>query len=714
MSLHVVNGEKRNTTAITSFNQLIEKLSNKYTGTIYYGFALSEIDNTKVVIDALMVTEEKGLLAINFSSNSPEKDIDDIDRVYVLLRSLLEKNSRLRKRRELAIDINVINFSPSDLDIPQKVSEDYVSEQNFLNFLENKLKNFDSEYYKPLNEALDKVVSAKPKKMRNSVKKGSSLGSKIKKIELEVANMDQWQRTAAYEIPDTPQRIRGLAGSGKTVVLALKAAYLHFMKPEADIAVTFYSRALYQQFRSLIQEFYQQYSQGKVDFDKVHIMHAWGTLHEPGMYSKVAVKIDANIYTYKRALSDFGEFNAFNGVCKDVLMRLNMKDIDNLEMYDYILIDEAQDFPPSFFLLVYKLFKSSEKRIVYAYDELQTLNKSSMPPLEQMFGTDESGKSLVDISNDDDLSKPRTDIVLPICYRNSRWALTIAHALGFGIYRNVEQPLVQFFEDLDVWKEIGYEKTGGTLEFDHRVKLKRKNDASPQYFEDLLNPQDAVFVHQPFSEKSEEYNWLTKQIKKNIEEDELDPDDILVIFPDTRNSYKNYEDLSSYLQLAGIDSIMPGKNVDRDTFTVKGHITCTHIHRAKGNERPMVYLVDGEYGDRNIDLISVRNTLFTAITRSRAWVRISGTGIGMRNLKREIEACVQNDYILDFKIPNKEEIEKINLLNKMSTTDEKNKVSDVEKATENLLDMLKDGQISMDAIPQLKDLLNVLDKKEEE
>ena len=86
--------------------------------------------------------------------------------------------------------------------------------------------------------------------------------------------MDKWQRTAAYEIPNKPQRIRGLAGSGKTIVLALKAAYLHFKDPTADIAVTFYSRSLYQQFTSLIQEFYQQYSNDKVDFEKfIYYMH---------------------------------------------------------------------------------------------------------------------------------------------------------------------------------------------------------------------------------------------------------------------------------------------------------------------------------------------------------------------------------------------------------------------------------------------------------
>lgn len=46
-------------------------------------------------------------------------------------------------------------------------------------------------------------------------------------------------KKAAFEIPEGPQRIRGLAGSGKTIVLALKAAYLHTQYPDMKIAVTF-------------------------------------------------------------------------------------------------------------------------------------------------------------------------------------------------------------------------------------------------------------------------------------------------------------------------------------------------------------------------------------------------------------------------------------------------------------------------------------------
>ena len=81
----------------------------------------------------------------------------------------------------------------------------------------------------------------KPKKKRKNVTKTNSKGAIIKQIEKEIANLDEWQKKAAFEIPEGPQRIRGLAGSGKTVVLALKAAYLHSQHPEWTIAITFYT-----------------------------------------------------------------------------------------------------------------------------------------------------------------------------------------------------------------------------------------------------------------------------------------------------------------------------------------------------------------------------------------------------------------------------------------------------------------------------------------
>lgn len=702
--INFINGGQRNILAVESLKENISKVKDKYTGTAYFGFALSELDNERVIVDALLVTEEKGILAINFSSGDEERDLEQIDRIYILLRSLLEKNAGLRKRRELAINIEYVTYC-----IDNRIEgEEFVDESSFVDFYD-KLEEFDGKYYAPLNEALDKIVSAKPKKLRNGVQKSDSLGAKIKEIEKQIANMDEWQKAAAYEVPDRPQRIRGLAGSGKTVVLALKAAYLHFLNPKEEIAVTFYSRSLYEQYKKLISEFYMQYSGGiQVDFEKVHLLHAWGTSTEPGLYSEVSLEMKESVFTYNEAVMKYGRDKAFEGICKDLFTTMELKSIENLKMYDHILIDEAQDLPSWFFKITYRLFKNPEKkRLVFAYDELQNLSQSTMPSLREMFGVDENGNDLVEVGNDKE-GEPKTDILLPMCYRNTKWALSIAHALGFGIYRKAEKPLVQFFEDLNVWEKIGYEVVAGELKYNSHVKLVRSANNTPKYFEELLEPNTAVMVESRFRDKEEEYTWIAKNIKKNIQEDELDPDDILVIFPNALEAKKHYYQFTKILEKIGIESIMPGVDVDRDTFTQKGCITCTHIYRAKGNEKPMVYLADAEYGCLQSEIVQARNILFTAITRSRAWIRITGVGSGMQLIESEIEACKEKDYALEFDILAESEIRELNLLNRGTIGKKTKQIKNVERTTEELIELLNKGEFNPADIPQLSDLAELL------
>lgn len=704
--INIVNGGQKNILAVNSLKNNLARMKDVYSGSAHFGFAVSELDDEKIIVDALIVSREKGILAINFATGDNEFDIKQSDRIFISLRSLLEKNSALRQRKELAIPIQCIIYGIES--IPE---EEFVDEAGFISFYKN-LPGFDEKYFEPLNESLDRIVSAKPKKLRNNVQKDNSLGSKIKQIEKQIANMDEWQKEAAYEIPNKPQRIRGLAGSGKTIVLALKAAYLHFLDDEADIAVTFYSRSLYEQYRKLIQDFYYQYSGGNdVDFTKVHLLHAWGTATELGVYAVVSREIGSNVYTYNEAVMRYGRSNAFEGICNDLASILEMKDISCLNMFDYILIDEAQDLPSSFFRICYRLFKNVyERRLVFAYDELQTLNQKAMPTLSDMFGVDEQGNDLVVIGNDEE-GEPKTDILLPMCYRNTKWALSLAHSLGFGIYRDADKPLVQFFEDLDVWKKIGYEVVKGALNYESNVKLARSEKATPKYFGELLTEDEAVVVGPRFSNREEEFKWIAKQIKKNIEEDELDPDDILVIFPDPLTAKQDYAQFAKILQMVDILSVMPGVNVDRDTFSKDECITCTHIYRAKGNEKPMVYLANADYCSSTYDIVQARNVLFTAITRSRAWVRISGIGHGMDLIVEEINKCRSNNFTLEFYIPPEKEIRELNLLNKGTSQKLGRQIQDGERATEDLIRLLQQGDVNISDIPILQDLYNVIKEK---
>ena len=126
-------------------------------------------------------------------------------------------------------------------------------------------EKLSDELYRKICEALQKVTGMKPAKARENVTDSNSKGGKLKQIEAQIANLDAWQQKAAMEITDGPQRIRGLAGSGKTIILAWKAAYLHAQFPDWDIAVTFFSKSLYQQFEDLIARFHALHSRELVN-----------------------------------------------------------------------------------------------------------------------------------------------------------------------------------------------------------------------------------------------------------------------------------------------------------------------------------------------------------------------------------------------------------------------------------------------------------------
>jgi superfamily I DNA and RNA helicase len=110
-------------------------------------------------------------------------------------------------------------------------------------------------------------------------------------------------------------------------------------------------------------------------------------------------------------------------------------------VYDAILVDEAQDFPPPFLRLCYELLTPA-KRLVYAYDELQNLNTQPLPAPEEIFGKNADGTPRVHFTAAAP-GKPEQDIILEKCYRNSRPILVTAHALGFGIYRQPDQRLAR-------------------------------------------------------------------------------------------------------------------------------------------------------------------------------------------------------------------------------------------------------------------------------
>ena len=222
---------------------------NDETGTLYLGYPLTANADEAIMVEALWVTKNKGMVAFIFGDSQDSVLLlkEQQDSLYYNIDFYLKKYSSLRKGRNLAFAPLVITVVPNEVRCSDENNEYiFCKNEEIASYIED-FDGFDKTVYKRLCEVLQKVSEIKPRKKRINVKKPDSYGAIIKKIEKEIANLDQWQKKAAFEMPDGPQRIKGLAGSGKTIVLALKAAYLHTQFPELKIGVTYYTRALYQQ-----------------------------------------------------------------------------------------------------------------------------------------------------------------------------------------------------------------------------------------------------------------------------------------------------------------------------------------------------------------------------------------------------------------------------------------------------------------------------------
>lgn len=713
MPVDIVYGETRNPAAASELAAVLRPLSNE--GTVYLGYPVLASADEPVEVTALFVSPDFGLVAFQVADAGAPHDLDryvaDQDRLYSVLDSSLRRHPQLRDGRRLAFDLQTITVFPKGVTLAVNQDADgvYVPLDQVPAAVSD-LPPVSSGLFHALQAAVQRVMTIKPAKRRSNVQRSGSRGAVLKKLELEIANLDQWQKAAAIESPDGPQRIRGLAGSGKTVVLALKAAYLQAKHEDWDIAVTFYSRALYEQIVDLVTRFSFEHTGNAPDLERLRVVHAWGSSSRDGLYALMAKAAGVEPRNWAYASNTYGMDEAFTGICRELLAVV--QDQQPNPIFDAVLIDEAQDLPVEFFRLV-RAFTREPKRIVWAYDELQKLSEAAMPSTEDLFGVTATGDSVLNIANV--VGQARRDVVLPVCYRNTPWALATAHAVGFGVYS--KGGLLQHFDEPGLWQEIGYRVESGTLEPGHDVTLSRRPDSYPPYFDDLLVKGDAVAV-EVFDDEPAQDAWVAEQISVNLGTDELEDRDILIVLPDAYTSKKRYLRLARVLTRHGIDSHLVGVNASADQVFRAESVAVAHIYRAKGNEAPMVYVLDSERALERFNPLTRRNTLFTAITRSRAWVRICASGPAAPDIAEELRNVQDQDYRLTFQVPTAPELARLRRVNRERSRAETQSVVRVEQRAASLVEALEGQEVSLDDLdPQLRmrlaDLLRQAGNEEE-
>lgn len=688
MAINLIRGTTRKEAASAALIACLESQSD-LAGELFIGYPIIATASGPFPVDALLVSKEMGIVVFDLVEGADPGDHDERqDDAANKLEAKLKVYPDLVRRRSLAIPIQPLSFAPAlgtrslsngTDDYPLTNGESLVPYLLGLNW-----SNSSEKVFLCALSAIQSTSTIRHGIAKRTVDDEKSRGAKLKKLEAAIATLDPEQGKAVIETADGVQRIRGLAGSGKTIVLALKAAYLHAQHPDWRIAVTFNTRSLKGQFRRFINTFCVAQIGEEPDWEHLRVVNAWGAPGGPerdGIYYEFCRVNDVPYLDFGAARAQHGTDSAFEQAC--LLALRQATDVESA--YDAILVDEAQDFSPAFLQLCHRLL-GPQKRLIYAYDELQSLTGLSLPAPEQIFGTDQHELN---------------DIVLPRCYRNSRPVLATAHALGFGIYRRPRKQgeigLVQMFDHPQLWEDIGYRSKDGQLQSGSRATLARTRETSPLFLEDHSHIDDLVRFIQ-FTSSAEQTKWLVEAIITNLSADELRPDDIMVINPDPVSTRRQVGPIRLRLLEAGYQCHLAGVDTDKDTFGGDMEsVTFTGIHRAKGNEAAMVYIINAQdCYDARFNLAQIRNRLFTAITRSKAWIRILGIGDQMEGLCQEYRELKDRGFELQFTYPTDEQREHLRIVHRDMSSRERNRIRTSEHELSKLIAHLDTGVLHIE------------------
>lgn len=615
---------------------------------LYYQYPFYKGDIKSDIIEAklLLVSSIYGLFFFEIDKNDhfTEDTKNQIDILYNEIASRMLKHMALRIRRNQLkyelVSVVVGNYQ----DYNNTTQEEYIlcKIDDIATVIEkHKLEVPISQEVKMLIEScIDGTSTLIQKKERLNV--GPKTKARIlNEIQSHIANFDIEQKRIAEIDIDLPQRIRGLAGSGKTIVLAYKAARFHAQYPDKRILYTFYTKSLAATVKNLINRAFKNYSNNEPNWEMIKVCHGWGSASSEGVYYNTCIHNGYPTMTFAEARKHSDD--AFAYICKV----LCAKDIE--KEYDLILIDEGQDFPSDFYRLCYKLCKT--KRICWAYDDFQNIFDVEIQNEQDTFGTDEHGKPYIDFGVGNGLQ----DQVLKKCYRTPRYSLIYAFALGLGIYND---KVLQRLESNKQWESLGFKVEEGDSATGSKMIISRPEENTPAYSNKEFT-EDSIKKYK-FISVEKECEYISKEIARCIQEQGLLPTDICVICIDSQRIGDYFTKISKELRQYGISPFnllnAPYNNI---SFFIEGSVTLSSVNKAKGNECGVVFICGIDSVFKNPNNVVMRDKLFTSMTRTKGWLYLSGCGDKMDSFFKELKKIEENNYKLEFIQPDKAETKNI-------------------------------------------------------
>jgi superfamily I DNA and RNA helicase len=239
------------------------------------------------------------------------------------------------------------------------------------------------------------------------------------------------------------------------------------------------------------------------------------------------------------------------------------------------------------------------------------------------------------------------------------------------------------------WEDLGYTVLEGTFTAGSHTVIERPAEYSLKTISQNYRANQMVEA-KSFTSWEEETDYVAKQIREAID-DHLRPDDIMVAVVDDRQARFYLNSIAEKLSKLGIQS----NNIHADPYGIKdfykeGHVTLSTVHKAKGNEAFMVYVVGVDALFASYAGPRERNMLFSAMTRAKGWVKLTGVGPQAEVCKQEIEMALSKFPNLVFEYPSEQDLK----IMKRDLEDKAAKKLEAERALELAMDEMSPAEIA--------------------
>lgn len=404
---------------------------------------------------------------------------------------------------------------------------------------------------------------------------------------------EQQKSLGNADLSGSHRLFRGVAGSGKSILLAMNAAQAVYDLSQREgnlfeqpvhrprVLVLCYNRTLTFYLRQRIEERYKRIAWSDVPEDCLIVTHVEGLIYN-------LVKAEPSLqtpYTYedRPARAEL--------MCR-TLDQLPPDALASLQ-FDYIYVDETQDLYPEELQFIRRLARCDEngrQTLILFYDNAQNIYGVKTPVWEKL-GIQIVGRT----------------IFLDQCLRNTRQVVDFAFNVLVGSYADAGKPVTtRQFADVANLLQRGLIREDGPR-FD--IEFCRRHGAAPRV--------------EFFASRREEIKAVAEYVRHLLHVDGVMPSDILIL----SKHYKFMDGLEEALtgvlghhgSIRFVDAEHP-ENKRKPLFD-RGILTLCTVASAKGYDAPVVFVMGAD--DFHAD-DKGRASFYVACTRAKLALIVTG------------------------------------------------------------------------------------------